>query len=259
MKNYLPFDIIVPSKGRPNGSTFDLLYRSRLPFIIVVEHTDVDLYQRAHPHATIWTLPHTNKGIGYSRAYILQHASKPYVMIDDDITHVFLRKPNISTLHSISLRSFLKKGWKYLSNREQKLGMVGYKHGSFAIPTVKTTITTIAHIVFVNPHILREHHVYYDSSLRVFEDIDILFKCAKNGVRFVRYNNLVYFTTPSGTSTQGGINYKHNLKEKNLDRMVKRYQGWIVKSNTTRVSDGQPSYHVDWIRIRKHIMEHRDS
>jgi hypothetical protein len=252
----LPFDIIVPSKGRPDGTTFGLLSRSRLPFIIVVENTEVDLYQRAHPHATIWTLPHANKGIGYSRAYIMQRASKPYVMIDDDITQVFRRQPNISTLQSISLRSFLKKGWKYLSHTTQNLGMVGYKHGSFAIPAAKTSITTIAHIVFVNPHVLRQHQVYYDSSLRAFEDIDILFKCARNGVRFVRYNELMYFTTPSGTSTQGGINYKNNLKEKHLDRMVKRYPGWIAKDNTTRVSDGQPIYHIDWITIRKYMVKH---
>lgn len=245
----LPFDIIIPSKGRPHGSSFGFLESEKLPYTIAVERSDYAIYAQALPNANFWVLPKANKGIGYSRAYILSKATRPFVMMDDDIINLYIRD---ATMHKVSLRKFLLTGWRYFSKHNHPLGMMGCKHGTFAIPKKETSITTIAHIVFMNPFILRENSIQYDDTLKAFEDIDILFQCIRQNVPFVRNNKLVYYTTPSGTATKGGIDYSDHLKSKYLNIMMKRYPKWIMqdKQRMTRSFDGQPLYHIDW----KHIL-----
>lgn len=253
----IPYDIIVPSKGRPNGSTFAFLARAKLPYIVVIEGEEKKMYEKVLQHATFWVLPRSGQGIGFSRAYILERALRPFVMLDDDLAKFGKRVRGHASLKPISIARFLDAGWKRMA-ANPGLGMLGYKHGTFAIPEVRLTSSsaTLAHIVFIRPDVLRIHGIRYDAQLRVFEDIDIIFQCAREGVAFERLNHYIYFTrNPSGTSQEGGIDYSGSLKQRFLDVMTKRYPGWIIDNHATRVSDKQPSYQIAWENVAKKRVE----
>jgi len=247
------YDIIVPSKGRADPSlapTMHQLEKAKVEYTIVVEKEDLNHYSASFPNASFWVLPASNRGIGYSRNYILQRASRPFVMVDDDVYSTFRR---VTTMKKITLLKFLDDGWKIftkLLSQHPTLAVFGFKHGTFAIPKVATTLnTTIAHCVFVNAPLLHRANVHYDEKLRAFEDIDIIFKCIQNGLMVARNNHLVYLTTPSGMSVVGGIDYHNDLKHKQLSKMIKRYPGWIESDHRIREKDGQPVYHINWGRI----------
>lgn len=245
----MEYDIIIPSKGRPDGTTFKLLQKCKKPFIIVIEKDDEIQYRSHIPNATFWILPKSNQGIGYSRSYILNKTKRPFVMIDDDIRTIYKYNEN-AKMKRISLCKLLHMGWVYFT-KHKDIGLLGFKEGTFAIPAVHVTETTsIAHILFMNPELLRKQHVRYDRSLRVFEDIDILFQCVQKKIRFERMNHLIYFTTPSGTHNKGGVDYQNRSKQNHLDVMVKRYPDWIVNDDTVRSRDHQPKYHIQWNKIR---------
>jgi hypothetical protein len=230
------FDVIVPSKGRPDGTTFDLLRRARMAFIVVVEPQDVATYRAALSscQATFWVLPRNDKGIGYSRAFIMKKATRPFVMVDDDITTVYKNGERAG------IGAMLRAGWReYVRNGAR--GLLGFKHTTFALP--KNTIThdtTLAHIVFMNP----VDGVRYDPALRAFEDIDVLLRYHALRYPIRRLNTYVYYTTPSGKGTHGGIDYGTNAKVKRdaLKEMARRYPGYITYEEGRVTRDGQPRY-----------------
>lgn len=234
----LPFDVFVPSKGRPNGTTFELLKRYHIPFSVVIEKEDTDAYTNVANWFVI--LPQSNKGIGYCRAYILEHAQRPFVMMDDDITRVCKRNHQHTGIKDVDLKAMLMCGWKHMC--KQQAGILGFKHGTFAIP--KNSISRnaiVAHILFIDPNVLRPAQVHYDRRLKVFEDIDILFQCYKKNVPFIRCNSFVYFTTPSGTAKKGGVSYTENIKKRVLVVMERRYPGWIKATGDVTLHN-QPKY-----------------
>lgn len=241
----MEFDIIVPSKARPDGSTFNLLRRMSLPFIVVVEKDDVATYTHALSDLQVsyWILPQSNKGIGYSRAYIMKKAARPFVMIDDDITTIYHngRKSNLT--------SMLRAGWREFKRQPNAKGVLGFKHTTFALPDRDITFTTtVAHIVFVDPVEMRKQKITYDSKLRAFEDIDLLFKCFMRSIPIRRMNTFVYFTKPSGSHTHGGIEYGKDaiVKKTALDKMVQRYPHMISINENERNRFGQPKYTIYW-------------
>jgi len=79
--------IYVPSKGRPDGQSFELL--KDLPYTTVVEPQDEKAY-RATNAKNIITLPLNDQGLCYARNFVLDHAKsmghKWFWMIDDDIS-----------------------------------------------------------------------------------------------------------------------------------------------------------------------------
>lgn len=245
----IPYDIIIPSKHRPNGATFLHLEKEKIPYIVVIEKGDLSEYKSFLQFATFWILPKSNMGIGYSRNFILSQVTKPFVMVDDDIQTLYRR-----SMKEISLPVFLDAGWKQFKKHIDKnpnIGMFGFKHGTFGIPNVATTSpTTIAHIVFFNMNALNRHNIKYDVSLKAFEDIDIIFKCIDAGLDVCRYNKLIYYTTPSGTASNGGIDYSNNLKQRMLTKMTKKWKGLIEDLHTIR-KDNQPAYMIHWDRACK--------
>lgn len=236
----LPFDIFVPSKGRPDGSTFALLNTAKLPFTVVIEKNDVGAYEHVSPQKII--LPKSNQGIGYSRSYITANAQRPFVMMDDDITRVCKRNPHKSSIQDVPLRKMLMAGWKqlFISNA----GVLGFKHGTFAIPKTELSMYCIvAHIVFIKPDHLRKSYICYDPKLHAFEDIDLIFQCCQKQVQVIRLNRYIYFTTPSGTAKRGGVSYTSSTKKKALSVIEQRYPGWI-RATGGLTSHNQPKYEI---------------
>lgn len=239
----LPYDIIVPSKGRPSGSTFALLRNAKLPFIVVVERDDVQKYKPMMGNrADMWILPRSEQGIGYARAYIACRATRPFVMLDDDITKTY-RTTMRHELEPCSIDDMLNAGWGIFRTMRGQCAL-GFKHTSFAIPKQQaSTNAVVAHMIFIDPKVLNTMKIAYDKTLLAFEDIDFVFQCFKRGLQVIRLNSYVYYTTPSGTSSTGGIDYGKSatLKRTFLRRMVDKYPGWIVDTGQgTRY--GQPKY-----------------
>jgi hypothetical protein len=104
----------------------------------------------------------------------------------------------------------------------------------------------------INPSVLQEKRINYNTSFRTFEDIDILFKLVKKEILFLRVNDLIYFTTPSGVGSHGGIDYSKNMKYRTLQKMVKMYPEWIHDDHYYN-GNGQPAYHITWPKRRSSL------
>jgi len=238
----LEFDVFVPSKGRPHGSTFQLLTEAKVPFVVVVENEDAAAY-REQGIDNIRILPRSGMGIGYSRWYIQTHvATRPFVMIDDDITRVY--RYNKGEIRETRLSAMLAAGWKEFV-KMGRIGLLGFKNSTFALHPnhPKTIDTTIAHIVFMSNGSLR-----YDKKLRAFEDIDLMFKYRKAGFPIIRLNTFVYYTKISGTTSTGGIRYTKSLKKNELQKVATRYPGWIRLVRDGYAYHGQIRYILTWPR-----------
>jgi hypothetical protein len=151
-----------------------------------------------------------------------------------------------------NVATLLNAGWKAFqkASKEHGVGLLGFKNGTFAIPRSPiTSMTTVAHMVFMDPATLRANRVDYDRSLRAFEDIDMLFQCVQKGLGVLRLNHWVYYTTPSGTHEKGGIDYRGGIKETYLNKIVAKYPLWIVNEKRVRASDGQPEYRIAWDKL----------
>jgi len=245
-------ELFVPSKNRHDGKTLLALERYKMKYNLVIEKGDYELYKSLQ-YANIIILPKANKGIGYSRNYIVSIAKAPFLMLDDDLNVFYYRNRKLE-LVKVSIKRFIEVFSKYCNKPAlQHIPIIGCKNTTFALPDNDFTYNTdVAHIVYVNPNSLAKMKLNYDVNLRAFEDIDLLIRILLNKVpegQVVRINKLVYYTTPSGTNT-GGLDYTKVDKEHFLNVLVKKYPS-IIENLKSHTKYNQPKYTVHWDRIEK--------
>jgi hypothetical protein len=91
MSNLLPrYPLYVPSKGRADQcQTVKFLLRDQVPFFLVVEPQEQQLYGRTFPQASLLVLPDNDQGLIYARNWIKAHATAAgharHWQIDDNI------------------------------------------------------------------------------------------------------------------------------------------------------------------------------
>ncbi len=98
-KTQIKYPIYIPSKGRPNSLTANLLLKHNIPFHIVVESQDFKAYKENYGDLVI-DLKGNNFGcVTHARNFIKKHASghEYHWQIDDDIAG-FLYVKNRKTL-----------------------------------------------------------------------------------------------------------------------------------------------------------------
>ena len=83
------YPVIIPSKSRP----FSTIFRELPDATIVVEPQEVATYRRLNPAHSIVVLPENNRGLAYSRQFILdmmrQQGVDWFWMIDDDVKYTY--------------------------------------------------------------------------------------------------------------------------------------------------------------------------
>ena len=83
------FPIVIPSKGRPDGTTLRILAREGIPFTVYIEPQDEVAYRRAG-WDRLRVLDANDQGLPYVRRQILADAPLQWFwMLDDDITAWF--------------------------------------------------------------------------------------------------------------------------------------------------------------------------
>jgi hypothetical protein len=240
--------IFIPSRGRPDGTTMRLLDSEDIPYVVVIEPHEIDMYRGYGSRCCV--LPNSHQGIGYSRNYILDHATTSFWMMDDDLRSFYRKEENHGLRKTV--RPFLMSLWNETKNilrEESDVAFIGCKNGTFAIPKTPITWNTdIAHIVYVNLPIIRSLKVSYEPSCKVFEDVRILLRILLQGGRVARLNHFIYYTTPSGKGNSGGVDYENQLKERELKRLISEYPN-IVEKQEGLTRYGQPKYTIHWKRV----------
>lgn len=90
------YPIYVPSKGRADRClTANFLLRDGVPFLLVVEPQEVEIYAAHYGRERLLVLPLSNQGLTYARNWILDHArttgAKRHWQLDDNMMGVWRR------------------------------------------------------------------------------------------------------------------------------------------------------------------------
>jgi hypothetical protein len=240
--------IVVASKGRPEGKTFELLRESGLEAIIFVEPQEVAEYRACNPEHIISALDKSGQGIAYVRQQILEFfrvTTHPWFwMLDDDISGFFVsdgKKNARRTAHEVlSAAETLLTAVKDLAQ-----GALEYQQYAWSAkkPIKLDTFCDVA--VFVNVN--RTRQLSYRPEVAMKEDRDFTMQCIRAGWRTARTSQLS-FAAPKNGSNEGGLfdDYKAKKEAATSQRMVEIWPG-ICELHTK--DDGRPDVKIDWKKL----------
>lgn len=131
------YPIYVPSKGRGhlnNVSTMSILERDNVPYNLVVEPQEEDIYRERFPKANVLVLPFRDRGsVVPARNWIKEHATasgaERHWQLDDNIVTFYYRYKG-QRLHcraGIALRAC-----EDLTDRYENVAISGLQYGMFA-------------------------------------------------------------------------------------------------------------------------------
>jgi TET-Associated Glycosyltransferase len=218
--------VFVCSKGRPDGSTFDLLEKSGIPYTILVEPQDVDKY--AERRKILYALPENNQGIAYVRNQVLGLARvnclKWIWMLDDDITSTFLVR-DWKTVKT-PIFDVLLAAQKELTN-VPNLAQGALEYNQFAWSAKKSiAINSYCDVaVFIN--VERTKDLKYRKEFDLKEDRDFTLQCLRKGF-FTARSCWTAFAAPKNGSNKGGLfeEYAKQGREREAaERMSREWPG----------------------------------
>jgi hypothetical protein len=127
------YPIYIPSKGRAEtGQTAQFLARWHVPFSLVVEPQDYDVYAAQYPQKALIQLPENDQGISYVRNFCKDHAEKlgykRHWQMDD----------NIKSIKQFNKRQAIDSGADYILatveefvDRYANVALAGLRHVAF--------------------------------------------------------------------------------------------------------------------------------
>ena len=241
---YNEVGIFIPTKGRLNKQkTYDILINLDLHPILVIEPQEE--LQAIDKGYNFITLPENNKGISYSRNYILNYAKKcnyEYIcMIDDDI-NVF---GYIKDKKRVKDNNAFLDALKYFKE-SKTCGTMQYTQFAWCQPKSIVYNRGLEVVMFLYMPLLQNVKFEEDT----IEDRDFSLDIILNHkVKTFRLNHL-YFQTPSIGTNEGGIECDRYKKQIEWAQKMERKWGsnickYVVKKN------GVPDIKINWRYIDK--------
>ena len=186
--------IYVVSKRNPKGSTMELLKEAQIPFTVVIEPNDEELYERHQFNLCV--LPKSNMGSTYIYDYLMDNILEPFWMLDDNLDSFFMRvtqtnRPGIAPkIQKISIDKFLTDGQRRINRIAQHvsdLPIVGFKNTISGMPKSEHSWNEeyMEHILYMNPTILRPLNTSFMSNI-------IFIELRAKQIRYLRINDLIY-------------------------------------------------------------------
>lgn len=239
--------IFIPSKNRlTNPKTYNILKEIGLNPVLVIEPQEEKLAQILELDYIL--LPENDKGLLYSRNYILNYARKNNVdfiaMIDDDINYFgevdFAKKKVIRNNFA-----FLKALKFFYENK--LCGSLEYHQFAWSAKKAYTLNKGIevVHLLYI-PKIPQK--INYDIELK--EDKDFAIQLLMSGIQTVRLNS-VCISVPSIGTNKGGL-YDLYKSKKDNEAAIKLFEKWgnqIIELKDKK--DGRIDCLIKWKNIQK--------
>ena len=243
---YNDIGIFIPTKGRlKNQKTYKILKELNLNPTLVIEPQEKE--EAIEKGFNFIILPENNKGISYSRNYILNYArlrSYEYIcMIDDDISAFGY----IENKKRIKNNNAFLDALKYFKE-SKTCGTMQYTQFAWCQPKPIVYNRGLEVVMFLYMPLLQNIKFEEDT----IEDRDFSLDIILNhNVRTFRLNHL-YFQTPSIGSNKGGIECdRYNKQIEWAKKMEKKWGSevceYVVKKN------GVPDIKINWRYIDKAI------
>jgi hypothetical protein len=217
--------VVIPSKGRAEKITTNKFFNE---VTLCVEPQEKDLYN--FPKIV---LPENNKGIGYSRKFIVDNfpSEKVIAIADDDITG-FYEVVNGKLIYADvpNLMLVLEKKMS-----EMKLGAVGMSTRQNNWYSKKEFILNKKMFNFgmFNLELMRERKINYDPNLTLFEDIDLLIQFRIKGINFGCFHKYAVDTYSYKDREKAGggcLNaWQVENSKKNVEYLIAKYGNKIIK------------------------------
>jgi hypothetical protein len=222
VSNYWP--IYIPSKNRSgNCATANLLKQEAIPFTLVVEPQEADLYK---PLGNLLVLPDNNRGLCFSRQTILNHARKHeqewFWMLDDDVSGVCISDGKKN--HKASFSEVITKA-QSLFALTPNLGQGALEYAQYSWSSKKNLSKNGYCDVFVCINTKRTRLCNYSPEVELKEDRDFTLQVLSNGRDTARASKFG-FVSPKNGSNKGGLFSTYSKKGLEAERSAKMQSKW---------------------------------
>jgi len=240
------FPVYVPTRGRSSlaRGTLTLLVEAGIVATMVVEPREVDDYTRAFPAHQALVLPANDKGLVFSRNFIMQHARINggwFWMIDDDVTGFFktVDRRNIK----VGALEALIEAQRFFAG-SKNAGQASLEYAQIAWSAKKTfSLNSYCDVVVcINADATKSLN-YREAGLKVDRDFTLqVLASGRNSCRVISYS----FAAPKNGSNKGGLHDEYAAgKEAASSRWM--CETWGPAICTPHVKkDGRPDVKINW-------------
>jgi len=188
MKNEVKYPIYVISKGRHDCCyTADFLVKDKVPFKLVIEKQELELYLKKYNIKDIIVLPFANLGLGSipARNFVWEHSlnngHKRHWILDDNIKFIY------RTFKGKRIRCKSQPAFKCVedfTDRYENIALSGLNYSMFVVGSNKP----FYHNVHVYSFILVDNNIPYRWRGRYNEDTDLCLQVLSGGLCTILIN-----------------------------------------------------------------------
>ena len=217
--------VVVPSRGRPNGRTFQLAKECGLKLIVFLDEDQRGTYSEEnelvyHPRYNIAEKRH------FMFNWLKEHGYHFYWSVDDDYRRFITQNTNKKTMH-ISMASFFATMEQFLDIQQDAfikpvtMGFINFAIKEDMRLVQKSTKTLIAGCYGLNIDILAKHNINFDVTAPGGrgEDNDLSMQIGKKRLygKTIRFVNAMYKTGEKDHMQKSSICWNENDNEQHIE------------------------------------------
>ena len=249
-----PYPIVVCSKGRPKGTTFNLLRTAGLPYMVIVEPQDKDAYLETHKEAELLVMEHDNLGLSYARQVALDSMDGRYWMLDDDISSFYRTNFVTHRCEKTDIVEALTCSQYEAGNAMLDVVGLSYRQFAWSAKTPVRAWTNADGAVLINALAVKEAGGRYNPDLKLKADRFFALECAMKGLRVGSVMAYAFSANMRAGNTDtpmlaGGqtTEYNDRLAIQRSVNLMKEHFGPMV---TVVDKGGRPDIKVNWKPFR---------
>lgn len=238
------YPVYVPSKGRADSRlTAKALDRLGVPYRVVVEPQEYDVYARVFDPARLLVLPHSDKGLHVTRNWIWEHSlsegAEWHWQIDDNIRAFYRFNRNLKTPVADGTVFYVAEEFV---GRYENVAQGGFNY--FMFVSRKTTPPPFYLNTRIYSCTLNRNDLPYRYRSFFNDDTDMSLQCLKGGWCTVLFN--AFLAEKMTTMTiSGGLTDHYRADEGRL-RMAQALVDLHPDVTTITRKWGRPQHQVDY-------------
>jgi hypothetical protein len=231
--------IWIPSKGRPNCPTANLLAKANVPFTVVVEPQDEEKY-KCWP---IVTLDRNDGGLVFVRNWIKDRAGTSWFwMLDDDIENFYHTKNKKN--YRVTAHEAIR-GAEPFFVENKTIGQASLEYQQYAWSAKKLVTHGGYCDVAVCIHAGRTKMCRFRPEVTLKEDRDFTLQVLANGyltARVCKYS----FSAPKNGSNAGGLQAEYAVDGREAAASLMMCKLWPGVCTPITKDDGRKDVKINW-------------
>lgn len=207
------FPIFIPSKGRPECKTAEILESEGIAFKIIIEPQEIEMYKKWGAK-NILILKENNMGIAYTRNFVMEYTKIRSIswcwIFDDDLASFW------KTISGKNVKCKAREAISYAESKlkkSKKIAQASFEYQQYAWSMDGKPRVNSYNDCFVafDTAKMREKGIKWDESFKLKSDRDVSIQILKNGYNNVRFTNYS-FSCPENGSNEGGLHFEYQKK-----------------------------------------------